>query len=196
MLWNKLKNHKIYLASQSPRRKELLKGLNIDFEIIVFDCEERYPPNIPYYKIAEYISEQKASACPKENLADNFILITADTTVCIDNDILGKPKDETKAIEMLRQLSGKKHEVITGVSLLTKSLRKTFSVKTDVYFKSLSEKEIEFYVKNYWPLDKAGAYGIQEWIGFAGITRIDGSYFNVMGLPVQRLYEELSMLAQ
>lgn len=196
MLQDKLKNHKLYLASQSPRRKELLSGLNVDFEVILFNCDEHYPANIPPHQVAEYIAKQKAASCPKERLADNFILITADTTVCISDKILGKPKDETEAIDMLRRLSGKKHEVVTGVSLSTKTLQKTFSVKTDVYFKKLSEEEIQFYVENYRPFDKAGAYGIQEWIGFAGITRIDGSYFNVMGLPVQRLYEELAAIAE
>lgn len=191
-----MKDYKLYLASQSPRRKELLNGLNIDFEIVSFDCDEHYPADIPNRQVAEYIAKQKAAACPKEKLSDNFILITADTTVCVDDEILGKPKDETEAADMLRQLSGKKHEVVTGVSLLTKNRQKTFSVKTDVYFKNLSEEEIQFYVENYRPLDKAGAYGIQEWIGFVGITRIDGSYFNVMGLPVQRLYEELAAIAE
>ena len=179
------------LASQSPRRKMLLQGLGIDFEVKPSPADETYPAELSYEKVAEYIALQKARSFPKNELPEHFILITADTVVCLNNEILGKPKDETDAIAMLRKLSGKKHEVITGVVITTAATQTAFSVKTEVYFKDLTESEIAYYVENYRPFDKAGAYGIQEWIGYVGITRIDGSFFNVMGLPVQRVYEEL-----
>jgi len=181
----------IILASQSPRRKMLLQGLGIDFEVKPSPADETYPAGLNYEEVAEYIAKQKALHFPKDELPEHFILITADTVVCLDNEILGKPKDEADAIAMLRKLSGRKHEVITGVVITTATAQNSFSDKTDVYFKDLTEAEIAYYVENYRPLDKAGAYGIQEWIGYIGITRIDGSFFNVMGLPVQRVYEEL-----
>ena len=189
--YRNLKSYHIILASQSPRRKMLLQGLRIDFEVKLFTFDETYLDDLHYEEVAEYIAKQKALHFPKNELPERFILITADTVVCLDNEILGKPKDETDAIAMLRKLSGKKHEVITGVVVTTATSQSSFSVKTNVYFKELTESEIVYYVENYRPFDKAGAYGIQEWIGYVGITRIDGSYFNVMGLPVQRLYEEL-----
>ena len=186
-----LNTYHIILASQSPRRKMLLQGLGIDFEVKSSPADETYPAELSYEKVAEYIALQKATSFPKNELPEHFILITADTVVCLNTEILGKPKDETDAIAMLRKLSGKKHEVITGVVITTAAAQTAFSVKTEVYFKDLTESEIAHYVENYRPFDKAGAYGIQEWIGYVGITRIDGSFFNVMGLPVQRVYEEL-----
>ncbi|MCL2511963.1 MAG: Maf family nucleotide pyrophosphatase [Bacteroidales bacterium] len=187
----KLNTYHIILASQSPRRKMLLQGLGIDFEVKPSPADETYPAELSHDKVAEYIALQKAHAFPKSELPERFILITADTIVLLDNEILGKPKDESDAIVMLRKLSGKKHEVITGVVITTATAQTVFSVKTDVYFKNLSEQEITYYVQNYRPLDKAGAYGVQEWIGYVGVTRVDGSFFNVMGFPVQRVYEEL-----
>jgi septum formation protein len=181
----------IILASQSPRRKMLLQGLGIDFEVKPSPADETYPADLNYEGVAEYIAKQKALHFPKNELPEHFILITADTVVCLNNEILGKPKDENEAMAILRKLSGKKHEVITGVVITTATTQSSFSVKTDVYFKDLTEAEIAYYVQNYRPFDKAGAYGIQEWIGYIGITRIDGSFFNVMGLPVQQVYEEL-----
>jgi len=191
MMTEKLNTYHIILASQSPRRKMLLQGLGIDFEVKPSPADETYPAELSHDKVAEYIALQKAHAFPKSELPERFILITADTIVLLDNEILGKPKDESDAIVMLRKLSGKKHEVITGVVITTATAQTVFSVKTDVYFKNLSEQEITYYVQNYRPLDKAGAYGVQEWIGYVGVTRVDGSFFNVMGFPVQRVYEEL-----
>jgi septum formation protein len=190
-----LSTYHVILASQSPRRKALLQGLEIDFDVKPSSADETYPDELHYEEVAEYIAKKKAQHFPKNELPDRFILITADTIVCLDNEILGKPKDENDAIAILRKLSGKKHEVITGVVVTTASSQNSFSVKTDVYFKDLTEAEIAYYVESYRPFDKAGAYGIQEWIGYVGITRIDGSFFNVMGLPVQRLYEELCRIA-
>ncbi|MCL2041349.1 MAG: Maf family nucleotide pyrophosphatase [Bacteroidales bacterium] len=184
----------IILASQSPRRKMLLQGLGIDFEVKPSPADETYPADLNYEEVAEYIAKQKARHFPKDELPEHFILITADTVVCLDNEILGKPKDAADAIAILRKLSGRKHEVITGVVITTATAQNSFSDKTDVYFKDLTEAEIAYYVENYRPFDKAGAYGIQEWIGYIGITRIDGSFFNVMGLPVQRVYEELEKI--
>ena len=186
-----LNTYRIILASQSPRRKALLQGLDIDFEVKSYPSDESYPAELSHNKVAEYIAMQKVLAFPKNELPERFILITADTIVLLDNEILEKPKDEPDAMAMLRKLSGKKHEVVTGVVITTVAAQTVFSVKTDVYFKELSEQEITYYVKNYSPLDKAGAYGIQEWIGYIGVTRVDGSFFNVMGFPVQRVYEEL-----
>ena len=186
-----LPSPQIILASQSPRRKMLLQGLGIDFEVKPSPADETYPADLNYEEVAEYIAKQKALHFPKDELPEHYILITADTVVCLDNEILGKPKDAADAIAMLRKLSGRKHEVITGVVITTATAQNSFSDKTDVYFKDLTEAEIVYYVEHYRPLDKAGAYGIQEWIGYIGITRIDGSFFNVMGLPVQRVYEEL-----
>lgn len=186
---------KIILASNSPRRKELLSKLDVDFEVKVLpDIPETYPNNIPTHKVAEFIAQEKATAYDK--IIDNTnILLTADTIVLVDNKILGKPKSLSEAYEMLKLLSGCTHKVITGVCLRTDSKIKTFSVETDVTFKNLQDDEISYYIDKYSPLDKAGAYGIQEWIGYIGVTSLRGSYFNVMGLPVQRVWEELKSLA-
>lgn len=182
---------KIVLASNSPRRKELLAGLDIPFEVRVLDnIDESYPETLPTKEIAGYISKKKADAY-RQTMADDELIITADTIVVLGQEVMGKPKDDEEARRMLRELSGKTHQVITGVCLTTKDKQSNFSVETDVTFKTLSEEEIDYYVTHYRPLDKAGAYGIQEWIGHIGVTGLNGSYFNVMGLPVQRIYEAL-----
>lgn len=181
----------IVLASNSPRRRELLAGLGIEFEVRVLpDIDESYPADLPVMQIAEYIAHEKASAYLL-TMKDNDLVITADTVVIIGNEVLGKPKDEEDAKRMLRLISGKTHQVVTGVCLTTTKLQRHFSVSTDVTFKDLPENEINYYITKYKPFDKAGAYGIQEWIGYVGVTSLNGSYFNVMGLPVQKLWEEL-----
>lgn len=181
----------IVLASNSPRRRELLAGLGIEFEVRVLpDIDENYPADLPVMQIAEYIAHEKASAYLL-TMKDNDLVITADTVVIIGNEVLGKPKDEEDAKRMLRLISGKTHQVVTGVCLTTTKLQRHFSVSTDVTFKNLPENEINYYITKYKPFDKAGAYGIQEWIGYVGVTSLNGSYFNVMGLPVQKLWEEL-----
>ncbi len=183
--------YKIILASNSPRRKELLAGLDIDFEVrVVKDIDESYPEELPTRDIAEYISKKKAAAYQKM-IADDELVITADTIVVLDHEVMGKPKDNEDASRMLHELSGKTHQVITGVTLTTTRRQMSFSVETDVTFKRLTDDEVNYYVDHYKPYDKAGAYGIQEWIGYIGVTALRGSYFNVMGLPVQRIYEAL-----
>lgn len=181
----------IVLASNSPRRRELLAGLGTEFEVRVLpDIDESYPADLPVMQIAEYIAHEKASAYLL-TMKDNDLVITADTVVIIGNEVLGKPKDEEDAKRMLRLISGKTHQVVTGVCLTTTKQQRHFSVSTDVTFKNLPENEINYYITKYKPFDKAGAYGIQEWIGYVGVTSLNGSYFNVMGLPVQKLWEEL-----
>lgn len=186
-----LKRYHVVLASNSPRRRELLAGLDLDFEVKVLpNIKEDYPRDLPVVEIAQYIAEEKAMAY-LDVMKPDELLITADTVVIVGNEVLGKPVDALDARRMLKTLSGRKHQVITGVCLATNSRRKSFSVSTDVAFKQLSDEEIDYYVENYRPFDKAGAYGIQEWIGYVGVTGLEGSYFNVMGLPVQRIYTEL-----
>lgn len=192
MLHEKLKNYHIILASQSPRRQMLMKGLGLEFEILPVDVEENYPPELRHQEIAIYLSELKANTFELSKLCDNCLIITADTIVWKDDQILLKPKDDQDAKRILRNLSGEMHEVITGVTLRTRQKMKTFHVITRVYFNSLTEDEIDYYVSNYHPFDKAGAYGAQDWIGFVGIERIEGCYFNVVGLPVQQLWKELN----
>ena len=182
---------RIILASNSPRRKELLAGLDLDFEVhVIRDIDETYPDDLPVNEVASYISKKKAEAY-KNIIGDDQLVITADTVVVLGNRILGKPASPKEAVEMLRALSGKTHHVITGVCLTTTEEQRSLSVTSEVTFKVLSDEEIDYYVENYLPLDKAGAYGIQEWIGYVGVTGLKGSYFNVMGLPVQRIYQEL-----
>ena len=182
---------KIILASNSPRRKELLAGLDLQFEVRVLqDIDESYPHDLPTLKIAEFISKKKADAYV-ETMADDELVITVDTVVILGDEVMGKPHDEADAKRMLGELSGRTHQVATGVTLSTKERQMSFSVVTDVTFKQLSADEIDYYVRTYHPMDKAGAYGIQEWIGYIGVTALKGSYFNVMGLPVQRIYEAL-----
>ena len=186
-----MNSYKIILASNSPRRKELLSGLDLQFEVRVLqDIDESYPQELPTQEIAEYISKKKAAAYVK-TMADDELVITADTVVILGNEVMGKPKDENDAKRMLGELSGRTHQVATGVTLSTRQRQVSFSVVTDVTFKQLTDDEIGYYVSHYQPYDKAGAYGIQEWIGYVGVTALNGSYFNVMGLPVQRIYEAL-----
>lgn len=181
--------YKIILASNSPRRRELLGGLGIGFEVRVLkDIDESFPTNLPALEVAQYIAEKKAAAY---TASDGELILTADTIVVVDEEILGKPHDAADARSMLRLLSGRTHQVVTGVCLHAADKRRSFSVVSDVEFKQLSEEEIAYYVDRYRPFDKAGAYGIQEWIGYIGVTSLRGSYFNVMGLPIQRIYEEL-----
>lgn len=181
----------IILASNSPRRRELLAGLDLDFEVKVLpDIDESYPDNLPAAEVAGYISREKAAPyCAL--IGEDDLVVTADTVVIVGDEVLGKPKDAEDARRMLQLISGRTHQVITGVCLLTSDKEYAFSVTTDVTFKQLSEDEITYYIEHYKPFDKAGAYGIQEWIGYVGVTSINGSYFNVMGLPVQRLWEEI-----
>ena len=187
---------KIILASASPRRKELLAGLDMDFEVrLLPGIEESYPDDLPTAKIAEYIAREKAAAYNGE-IGDDELLLTADTIVVVDDEVLGKPADEEDARRMLRMISGRTHQVITGVCLATREKTRSFSVETDVTFKALKDSEIDYYIKQYRPFDKAGAYGIQEWIGYIGVESIRGSYFNVMGLPVQRIYNEIKKMSE
>jgi len=191
MLQSKLANFEIILSSASPRRKELLKELGVDFKVQLKKVDENYPVGYPVEKVAQYLSEIKAAAFHVSDMKKNTLIITADTVVALGNTILGKPSDKKDAVNILKNLSGKKHQVITGVTLRTIDKRHSFSVSTEVYFKHLSDEEINYYVDKFKPMDKAGAYGIQEWIGHAAIEKIEGSYFNVMGLPTHRLYQEL-----
>ena len=183
--------NRLVLASNSPRRKELLRGLGIDFEVrLIRDIDESYPNDLPTNEVPVHISKAKAAAY-LDTMAENEVVLTADTVVVCDGKILGKPHDADEVHQMLALLSGKSHEVITGVTLSTLQWQRSFAVTTVVWFKELTADEISFYVDCYRPFDKAGAYGIQEWIGYVGVQRIEGSYFNVMGLPVQRIYDEL-----
>lgn len=183
-------NKKIILSSNSPRRKELLAGLGLPFEVrVIGGISEGYPEHLPTEEIPQYIAAEKAAAY---QVADDEVVLTADTVVVLGHEVLGKPRDAAEASRMLHKLSGKTHHVITGVCLTTSTSQRRFSVSTEVTFKHLTDEEISYYITHYQPFDKAGAYGIQEWIGYIGVTGIRGSYFNVMGLPVQRIYEELS----
>ena len=185
------RDYHIILASNSPRRKELLAGIDVNFDVrVIPDIDESYPASLPTKDIAEYISRKKAAVYRQQMAADELI-ITADTIVVLDSEVMGKPHDEADASRMLRELSGRTHQVITGVTLTTTDRQQSFSVETDVTFKSLTDEEINYYIQHYKPFDKAGAYGIQEWIGHIWVTALKGSYFNVMGLPVQRIYEAL-----
>lgn len=189
-----LKKYKIILASNSPRRKELMTGLGVEYVVKTLpDVDESYPSTLYGEEIPLYISREKAAAYLSFIQLDELI-ITADTIVWLDGKMYGKPTDAEQAKSMLRELSGKTHQVITGVTLSTKEFQKSFAVTTHVTFALLTEDEIDYYVERYQPLDKAGAYGVQEWIGFIGVEQLEGSYFNVMGLPIQRLYKELRKL--
>jgi septum formation protein len=190
MIIEKLENYRIILASQSPRRQQMMRELGLKFDVVIKDYTETYPEGLDGRSIAEYISHQKAISFRGE-LSDNEIVITADTIVWCNKKILGKPRDFNEAAYMLEEISGNTHEVITGVTLFSNSKEKTFSVSSKVTFDPLSGDEIDFYISNYRPYDKAGAYGIQEWIGLVACSSIEGSYFNVVGLPVRTLYKEL-----
>lgn len=185
---------KLLLASKSPRRRQLLGEMGYPIEFISLDVDEHVPAGTPVADTAELLARRKAEACPKERIGDETILVAADTIVALDNHVLGKPADRNQALAMLRSLSGKRHAVYTGVCLRTSDKTISFTEKTDVFFRPLSEGELAYYVDNYRPYDKAGAYGIQEWIGMVGISRIKGCYYNVMGLPVAKVYEHLRQL--
>lgn len=189
LLQEKLFGKKILLASQSPRRQELLKGLGIDFEIVKIESDESFPEELNREEITEHISENKANAFRELN--PNEILITADTLVWLNNKVLGKPKDYQDAFDMIAEMSDATHEVFTSVTLKSSEKTITFSETTEVVFDKFSEEEIHFYIENFKPFDKAGAYGIQDWLGYAKISRINGCYYNVMGLPLRKLYQEL-----
>jgi len=185
-----LKNYRIILASHSPRRQQLLHELGLEFDVVIKEYPETYPEELTGEEIARHVAYGKAIHF-KNEISDNEIVITADTIVWCNNKVLGKPVDFEDAVRILREISGNTHEVITGVCLLSSDKEKIFSESTKVTFEALSTEEINFYVDKYKPYDKAGAYGIQEWIGIAACSYIEGSYFNVVGLPVQRLYKEL-----
>lgn len=186
-----LSQYRVILGSNSPRRRELLADLGVQFEVMVMkDVDESYPADLPTEMISQYISDRKADAYAGV-IVDNEMVITSDTIVVLEGKVYGKPADAEDACRMLAELSGKIHQVITGVTITTKQRRSSFHVVSDVEFAQLSTDEIEYYVEKYKPLDKAGAYGIQEWIGSIGVRNISGSFYNVIGLPVQRLYAEL-----
>lgn len=191
LLVDRLKNHRLLLASKSPRRREILKGCGLEFEIAEgMEAEENFPADMPLGEVAEYLSKIKSDAyC--DTLREGDILITADTVVIASGEILGKPCDREDAVRMLRLLSGASHEVVTGVTLRTTDRERSFSCHSVVRFREMSDEEIAYYIDTYHPYDKAGAYGIQEWIGYVAISGIEGSFYNVMGLPVQMLWVEL-----
>ena len=185
------KAYRVILGSKSPRRQELLRGMDIDFEVMTADTDESYPKDIANYDIPEYLSHRKMEAIRQLPLPDNYLIITADTLVFADGEVMGKPHDKEEAKLMLQNLSDKIHEVVTGVTVATASTVKSFSSLSRVHFAKLDDNDIEHYIEKYKPFDKAGAYGIQEWIGYIGITGIEGSFYNVMGLPTQKLYSVL-----
>ncbi len=187
-----LKNKKIILASGSPRRKQLLEGLDIDFELRLRECDESFPPTLENEKVALYLAKKKALPYLTD-IGDDEIIITSDTTVLKDDHLLNKPKDKADAKRMLTTLSGSSHTVITAVCLSSKDKQTCFDSHSIVKFKELENNEIEYYLENYQPYDKAGSYGIQEWLGYIAIEKIEGSYFNIMGFPVHRIYAELKV---
>lgn len=197
-----LKKYSVVLASNSPRRKELLSGLGINFSVKMLpDVDESFPDTLKGEEIPLFIARKKAdaykvlfSSVTSNEVEEPLLVITADTIVWLEDEVLGKPANATEARAMLSKLSGKKHQVITGVCLTTASWQKSFAAVSEVQFSSLTEEEMDYYIHNYCPYDKAGAYGVQEWIGFIGVESIQGSYFNVMGLPIQRLYRELKTI--
>lgn len=192
LLHEKLAHYRLLLASQSPRRRELMNACGLAYTLAPrYDCEEIYPSSLPAEEVPLYLSRLKSEAYP-EPLAPGEILLTADTVVVIDGEVLGKPRSRDEATAMLRRLSGRRHRVVSGVTLRTGSRMHTFEARTDVWFRVLADEEIDYYVDAFRPFDKAGSYGIQEWIGYAAIERIDGSFYNVMGLPVQKVYTELN----
>jgi len=185
-----LRKYRLILASRSPRRQQLLRELGIEFDVVLKDYDESYPEHLKGEEIASYIASAKAGSFRKD-LSPYEIVLTADTIVWCNNKVLGKPVDEDDAFAILSEISGNTHEVITGVTILSSEKERTFTETTRVTFEILSEEELKYYISNFKPFDKAGAYGIQEWIGVVACSRIEGSYFNVVGLPVQRLYKEL-----
>lgn len=190
-----IQNKKLILASASPRRQQLLAGLDLKFDILIPEVEEIYPESLKAEDVPVFLSELKSEAFKNQfGIEKNTIVITADTVVILNDKIIGKPKNSQDAIQILQRLSGNKHTVITGVCLRDEKKLISFSALSEVYFKNLSKEEIEYYVQNYQPLDKAGAYGIQEWIGYIGIEKIEGSFYNVMGLPTRKLWEEMNKM--
>ena len=186
-----LEKYKVILASGSPRRRELMAGLGVNYEVrILPDVDESYPDTLQGEEIPLYIAKEKADAY-RPMMQPDELIITADTIVWLDGKVLGKPRDREDALQMLRTMSGRTHEVFTGVCITTTDWQRSFTAQTEVRFATLSEDEIIYYVDNFKPMDKAGAYGVQEWIGFIGVENISGSYYNIMGLPVQKLYREL-----
>lgn len=186
-----IKKYNVVLASKSPRRQELLKGVGLEFSVLTKDVDESYSSGMSVFDVAPFLSYKKAKAFDESELPENYMVITADTVVIVGDKILGKPKDYDDACNMLRQISGKKHSVVTGVTVRTKEKVMTLSATSKVSFEVLDEEEIRYYVDTYKPFDKAGSYGIQEWIGYIGVNSVEGSYFNVMGLPTQKLYKML-----
>lgn len=191
ILFEKYKTKNLILASKSPRRQELLKGLGLKFEIKTKDTDESYNSNLSPSEICSYLAEKKALAF-KDEVFENDVVITSDTIVSLNGEILEKPLNKEEAVKMLLKLSGNQHSVFTGVCLYSTQTKTVFFDETKVFFKSLTREEIEYYVDNFKPFDKAGSYGIQEWIGYIGIEKIEGDYFNVMGLPLNKLYDKLS----
>jgi septum formation protein len=190
VIWDDLTSKRIILASKSPRRHELMRGLHVNFEIQTKEIDESFPSDLKAEAIPEFLARKKADAF-RPGLRSNEILITADTIVWQDGDVFNKPSSPEEALEMLTRLSGKMHEVFTGVCITSSESQKVFSDRTKVYFAQLSEDELKSYIREYKPFDKAGSYGIQEWLGYAGIEKIEGSFYNVMGLPTRALYREL-----
>ena len=190
MILEHLNRYTVVLASKSPRRQELLKGMGVKFVTLTKETREDYP-EMPFEKVPEYLSRQKSLAFTDDELPEGFLLITADTVVIAENEILGKPKERADAIRMMHILSGKSHHVVTGVTVRSKDKIETFSANSEVTFAPLDEEEMAYYVDQYKPYDKAGAYGIQEWIGYVGISGLQGSFYNVMGLPTRMLYQTL-----
>ena len=188
MLTN-LKKYHIILASKSPRRQELLRGMGVDFEILTKETPETYPAELPLDEVPKYLSLQKSLAFNDDELPADYLLITSDTVVICEGEILGKPKDREDAERMLRLLSGKTHHVVTGVTVRSATKTVSFAVRSNVTFEDLEQDEIDYYIEHCKPFDKAGAYGIQEWIGYVGISGLEGSFYNVMGLPTRRLYQ-------
>lgn len=186
-----LDKYDVILASKSPRRQELLAGMGVKFRVMTRDVVEDYPPSLPAVDVPAFLSRKKASAFEINELPENYLVIASDTVVIIDNQILGKPKDADDATRMLRLLSGRTHKVVSGVTIKTKDVTETFSAVSDVTFNILNDNEIHFYIEKYHPFDKAGAYGVQEWIGYIGVSAVKGSFYNVMGLPTQMLYQTL-----
>ena len=183
-----LKKYQIILASKSPRRQELLRGMGVEFSILTKETDESFPPEMPLDEVPKYLSLQKSLAFNEDELPDDYLLITSDTVVICEGEILGKPKDKADAVRMLQMLSGKTHHVVTGVTVRSAEKTESFAVRSNVTFATLDDVEIDYYIEHCKPYDKAGAYGIQEWIGYVGISGLEGSFYNVMGLPTRKLY--------
>ena len=186
-------NKKIILASKSPRRQELIKGLEVDFEVFTYEVDESFPDHLKAESIATYLAEKKANAYPK-SLSDNEILLTADTIVWVNNHVLNKPDNEQQAFNMLREICGTVHEVFTGVCIKTNHSSEVIFDRSEVFIKNLSDDEIWHYINNYKPFDKAGSYGIQDWFGYTAVEKINGCFYNVMGLPVGKIYDKLKLI--